>query len=190
MKPSLLLVALALSLATRAGAEDVNDRVRVILTDKCLSCHSRDRKKGGLDLTQRAFGLPLELVLWEKVPLVVVKPGLKGGEQGSSARLLFTPIAGDPEVGQAQRELYERQRATQAALLREFGPALEDEEIEPMAELARASLGALGLWWLEHADADRERLVAVLLKMFEGLIDPAADVGAADRVKATKEKER
>jgi hypothetical protein len=44
-----------------------------------------------LDLTQRAFGLPLELVLWEKVPLVVVKPGLKGGEQGSSARLLFTP---------------------------------------------------------------------------------------------------
>jgi AcrR family transcriptional regulator len=105
-----------------------------------------------------------------------------------ATRLLFTPIAGDPEVGQAQRELYERQRATQAALLREFGPALEDEEIEPMAELARASLGALGLWWLEHADADRDRLVAVLLKMFEGLIDPAADAGATGRVKATKEK--
>jgi hypothetical protein len=44
-----------------------------------------------LDLTQRAFGLALELVLLEKVPLVVLKPGLTGGQQGSSARLLFTP---------------------------------------------------------------------------------------------------
>ena len=44
-----------------------------------------------LDLTQRAYGLALELVLWEKVPLVVVKPGQTGGQSGSSARLLFTP---------------------------------------------------------------------------------------------------
>jgi hypothetical protein len=44
-----------------------------------------------LDLTQRAFGLALELVLLEKVPLVVLKPGVTGGESGSSARLLFIP---------------------------------------------------------------------------------------------------
>lgn len=44
-----------------------------------------------LDLTQRAFGLALELLLWEKVALVVVKPGQTGGQPGSSARLLFTP---------------------------------------------------------------------------------------------------
>src|SRR6059058_4571764 len=35
-----------------------------------------------------------------------------------STRLLFTPISGDPEVRQVQRELHARQRATQAALLR------------------------------------------------------------------------
>ena len=44
-----------------------------------------------LDLTQRALGLALELVLWEKVPMVLVKPGQRVGESGQSARLLFTP---------------------------------------------------------------------------------------------------
>ena len=44
-----------------------------------------------LDLTQRAPGLALELVLWEKVPLVLIRPGRLGGDSGSSARLLFTP---------------------------------------------------------------------------------------------------
>jgi AcrR family transcriptional regulator len=102
----------------------------------------------------------------------------------AATRLLFTPIVGDREVGEAQRELYERQRATQAALLREFAPALGDEEIEPMAEMTRASLGALGLWWLDHPDADRELLVAPLLRMFEALIDPPADARASSRGKA------
>ena len=44
-----------------------------------------------LDLTQRAFGLALELVLTEKVPMVRVQPGRRDGDSGASARLLFTP---------------------------------------------------------------------------------------------------
>lgn len=44
-----------------------------------------------LDLTQGAPGLALELVLRQKVPMVLMKPGQRGGESGSSARLLFTP---------------------------------------------------------------------------------------------------
>jgi hypothetical protein len=44
-----------------------------------------------LDLTQRAAGLALELVLTEKVPMVLMKPGDRRGEAGASARLLFTP---------------------------------------------------------------------------------------------------
>ena len=44
-----------------------------------------------LDLTQRAAGLAVELVLREKVPMVLVKPGNRAGESGASARLLFTP---------------------------------------------------------------------------------------------------
>jgi hypothetical protein len=44
-----------------------------------------------LDLTQHAAGLALELILTEKVPMVVVIPGNRRGETGASARLLFTP---------------------------------------------------------------------------------------------------
>ena len=33
----------------------------------------------------------LELVLREKVPMVVVRPGRRGDQPGASARLLFTP---------------------------------------------------------------------------------------------------
>lgn len=44
-----------------------------------------------LDLTQDAFGLALELVLQEKIPMTLVRPGRRAGEPGSSARLLFTP---------------------------------------------------------------------------------------------------
>jgi hypothetical protein len=44
-----------------------------------------------LDLTQGARGLALELVLRQKVTMVLAKPGRRGGQPGSSARLLFTP---------------------------------------------------------------------------------------------------
>lgn len=44
-----------------------------------------------LDLTQRSPGLAVELVLREKVPMTLVRPGQRSGEQGSSARLIFTP---------------------------------------------------------------------------------------------------
>jgi hypothetical protein len=44
-----------------------------------------------LDLTQGARGLALELVLREKVPMVLAKPGRRAGQPGASVRLLFTP---------------------------------------------------------------------------------------------------
>jgi hypothetical protein len=55
-----------------------------------------------LDLTQRAFGLALELVLWEKVSLVLVKPGQAGGSPGSSARMLFTPTRPGRVIAEAR----------------------------------------------------------------------------------------
>lgn len=44
-----------------------------------------------LDLTKGAPGLAVELVLREKVPMVLTAPGRRGGESGSSARLMFSP---------------------------------------------------------------------------------------------------
>lgn len=44
-----------------------------------------------LDLTKGALGLALELILLEKVPMALVKPGEALGEQGASAQLMFSP---------------------------------------------------------------------------------------------------
>lgn len=56
-----------------------------------------------LDLTQRAPGLALELVLTEKVPMVLVRPGRRNGEPGASARLLFTPTRPGALLAEAAR---------------------------------------------------------------------------------------
>jgi hypothetical protein len=56
-----------------------------------------------LDLTQGALGLTIELVLREKVPMTRAKPGQAGGEQGASARLLFTPTRPGQVLAEAGR---------------------------------------------------------------------------------------
>ena len=56
-----------------------------------------------LDLTQGALGLTLELVLTEKVPMTRAAPGRRGGEQGASARLLFTPTRPGQVLAEATR---------------------------------------------------------------------------------------
>lgn len=64
-----------------------------VLFEKKLveSLHLAPADTDSLDLTKGAFGMALELVLKEKVPMVLMVPGNRAGEAGSSARLLFAP---------------------------------------------------------------------------------------------------
>ncbi len=55
------------------------------------SLHAAPAGSDSLDLTGAALGLALELVLTEKVPMVLSK-GRRNAESGASARLLFTPM--------------------------------------------------------------------------------------------------
>ena len=64
--------------------------------------HPAPADTDSLDLTQGALGLALELVLTEKVPMTRVRPGRRGGEQGASARLLFTPTRPGQVLAEAQ----------------------------------------------------------------------------------------
>jgi hypothetical protein len=56
-----------------------------------------------LDLTQRAPGLALELILRTKVPMERATPGKRRGEEGASARLLFTPTRPGAVLAEAAR---------------------------------------------------------------------------------------
>lgn len=101
-------------------------------------------------------------------------------EHPAATRLLFIPITGDVGVERVQRGLYDRQRATLAALLCSLRPELSAAELELGAEATRASLAAVALWWLDHPEAPPDVPLRVLSNMIGGLIDvsrPDAGVG-------------
>lgn len=90
-----------------------------------------------------------------------------------ATRLLFTPIRGDQQVEEVQRSLFERQRETQSALLREFVPGLSATLAEPLGEIARAAFSAIALWWLDHPERPRDAARDALLMMAVGMVGRA-----------------
>jgi AcrR family transcriptional regulator len=89
-------------------------------------------------------------------------------------RLLLRDTTGEPDVQQLHRNLQARQRAADAALLRENLPHLTDEQIEPLAEVVRSSLTGLALWWLDHRHVERQILVDTMLRVLTGVLSHPA----------------
>jgi AcrR family transcriptional regulator len=87
-----------------------------------------------------------------------------------SCRLLFRDVTGDQAMRDLQDELRRRQRAADVALLREFGPPLPEQQLEPLGEIIRSSLTGLALWWLEHRDVARADVVSSMLRMLRGML--------------------
>jgi AcrR family transcriptional regulator len=87
-----------------------------------------------------------------------------------AARMLFTPVSGDAEVERVQRRLHRRQADTQAALLREFEPTLDEVEAEPLGDVVRAGFAAVALWRLDHPETPREAPASVLLRLVDGIL--------------------
>jgi AcrR family transcriptional regulator len=87
-----------------------------------------------------------------------------------ASRLLFADTTGGPEVQLLRRDLHARQRAADAALLRESLPDLGEDRIEPLAEVVRSSLAGLALWWLEHPHVPRRVLVETMLDVLTGVL--------------------
>jgi AcrR family transcriptional regulator len=87
-----------------------------------------------------------------------------------SCRLLFQDVTGDQAMRDLQHELRRRQRAADVAMLREFGPPLPEQQLEPLGEIIRSSLTGLALWWLENRDVARADVVASMLRMLRGML--------------------
>jgi AcrR family transcriptional regulator len=101
-----------------------------------------------------------------------------------AARLLFTPITGDPEVERVQRELHVRQRDTQVALLREFAPTAGESELTPLGEILRAGFAAVALWRIDDPGATHTAAGAALHRLADGVIgtfdDPPGQNASAE----------
>ena len=81
-------------------------------------------------------------------------------------RMFFVETTGEPEIQALHREVQAQARAGLGAILgREPGAerlagSAEPEALEMAAEVVRAGLTGLAIWWSEHPHVARERIVA------------------------------
>ena len=89
-------------------------------------------------------------------------------------RLLFADTTGDAETSAFHERMRDEARgATAAALRADPGLALPDDLVEPTAELIRAATVGLALWWADHPEHPRERIVASAVGLWrDGLLHP------------------
>jgi AcrR family transcriptional regulator len=86
-------------------------------------------------------------------------------EHPYTARMFFFETTGDPEAAAVHREIQDEARAALAAILAseagaaELTRSLDEEELEMSAEVLRAGLAGLAIWWQDHPEVPRERIV-------------------------------
>jgi AcrR family transcriptional regulator len=90
-------------------------------------------------------------------------------------KMIFRDTTGDEEIVATRRRVQERAREVLADLLRAQPElAMPEREVEPTAELLRAAMAGLALWWLDHPDVPRSVLVELVTRMARGLLQPAS----------------
>jgi AcrR family transcriptional regulator len=86
-------------------------------------------------------------------------------EHPYTARMFFFETTGDPGVATVHREIQQEARSALAAILAseagaaEMTRSLDQEKLEMSAEVLRAGLAGLAIWWQDHPDVPRERIV-------------------------------
>lgn len=87
-------------------------------------------------------------------------------EHPYAPRMFFHETTGDPEAQAIHRQVQAQGRAGLGAILgREPGAeniagSADDEALEMAAEVVRAGLTGLAIWWADHPEVPRERIVA------------------------------
>jgi len=78
--------------------------------------------------------------------------------------MLFRDTTGDPEVRRFYEEMQATARTAVAALIAaEPDFAVPESKVEPLAELTRAALAGLAIWWSEHHELPRDAIVQVAI---------------------------
>jgi len=84
-------------------------------------------------------------------------------------RMFFSETTGDPEIQAVHREVQGQARGMLAAILgrqpggKEIAGSADPLALEMAAEVIRAGLTGLAIWWSEHPDVPRERIVATAI---------------------------
>src|SRR6266566_485693 len=79
-------------------------------------------------------------------------------------KMLFQDVTGDPEIRAFHAGMRDTARAAIIGLLEaESSLNLQSAMTEPVAELLRAAMTGLALWWLDHQQTDRAVLVQTII---------------------------
>jgi AcrR family transcriptional regulator len=87
-------------------------------------------------------------------------------------RMYFTETTGDPEIRALHREIQERGLEALGAILGGDPDAARtaagDDPLayEMAAEVLRAGLTGLAVWWVDHPEVPKERIVATAVRVF------------------------
>jgi AcrR family transcriptional regulator len=86
-------------------------------------------------------------------------------EHPYAPRMFFFETTGEPEIEAIHREVTAQGKAALGAIV---GDQSGDVEVagEMIAEVMRAGLAGLAIWWSEHPEVPREQIVAVALNVF------------------------
>jgi AcrR family transcriptional regulator len=108
----------------------------------------------------------------ERVPRAVDAWARYVEEHPYAPRMFFSETTGIPEIQAIHRDVQAQARAVFGAMLGaaevEGLAGADPESLEMAAEVMRAGLTGLAIWWSEHPHVPRERIVATALDVMGG----------------------
>ena len=115
-----------------------------------------------------------EAPLAERLPAILDGWFAYVQERPHAWQMIFRDTTGDEKIQAVRRQVQERARAVLEDLLRAQPElAIPEQELEPTAELLRAAMAGLAVWWLDHPETPRHVLVELVTRMIRGVLQPA-----------------
>ena len=93
-------------------------------------------------------------------------------ENGHGWQMLFRDAGGDPEIVEFRRLVRLRATEVVAGFLRRADAGLDPALVTPTAEMIRAGLAGLVLWWADHAEVPRENVVGAAVHLLRPAFAP------------------
>lgn len=86
-------------------------------------------------------------------------------------RMLFRDTGGGPEIRGLRMEVQARARAALVELIASLAQArLRPGELVALAELMRAGMASLVLWWMDDPGLPREQVIDAMIRVWAGLL--------------------
>lgn len=89
-------------------------------------------------------------------------------------KMLFRDTGGGAAIAAVRLDVQKRARQVMAEIIRSLNRVgIAEREIAPLAELMRAGMASLVLWWFDNPQVTRETLIEAMARVWRGLLVPS-----------------